>query len=105
MRRDEFWDLSAFLAVAEERSFTRAAAKLHTSQSVLSQTVRRLEAKIGVQLLIRTTRSVTPTEAGEQLCNGLRPAFNDIRASWLAVSRFPRKTGGHHSDHGWRSCR
>src|SRR5271166_2935114 len=69
MRREELVDLNAFLTVAEEQSFTRAAAKLSTSQSSLSHTIRRLEAKLGVRLLTRTTRSVAPTEAGERGCS------------------------------------
>ena len=60
-------DLAAFLAVARERNFTRAAAKLGVSQSALSQTIRGLEARLGIRLLTRTTRSVAPTEAGERL--------------------------------------
>jgi DNA-binding transcriptional LysR family regulator len=59
-------DLLAFLAVVRERSFTRAAAKLGVSQSALSHTIRRLEAKLGIRLLTRTTRSLSPTEAGER---------------------------------------
>lgn len=78
MRREDLADLSAFVAVAEERSFTRAAAKLGTSQSALSYTVRRLEARLGVRLLARTTRAVAPTEAGERLLRTLRPAFEMI---------------------------
>ena len=78
MRRDELGDLMAFLAVAEERSFTRAAARLGTSQSALSALVRRLEERLDLRLLTRTTRSVTPTEAGQQLADTLRPAFDDI---------------------------
>jgi DNA-binding transcriptional LysR family regulator len=78
MRRDELGDLMAFLAVAEERSFTRAAARLGTSQSALSALVRRLEDRLDLRLLTRTTRSVTPTEAGQQLADTLRPAFDDI---------------------------
>ena len=78
MRRDELGDLMAFLAVAEERSFTRAAARLGTSQSALSALVRRLEERLDLRLLTRTTRSVTPTEAGRQLADTLRPAFDDI---------------------------
>jgi DNA-binding transcriptional LysR family regulator len=66
MRREELVDLNAFLTVAEEQSFTRAAAKLGTSQSSLSHTIRRLEARLGVRLLTRTTRSVVPTEVGER---------------------------------------
>ena len=88
MGRDELGDLMAFLAVAEERSFTRAAAKLGTSQSALSHTVRRLETNLGVRLLTRTTRSVAPTEAGERLAETLRPAFSDIDARLAALSEF-----------------
>ncbi|MGH9645014.1 MAG: LysR family transcriptional regulator [Terriglobales bacterium] len=94
MRRDELADLTVFLAVAEERSFTRAAAKLSTSQSALSQTVRRLEARLGLRLLTRTTRSVAPTEAGEKLLETLRPAFNDIDARLAALSELREKPAG-----------
>ena len=80
MKRDELGDLAAFLAVAEHRSFTRAAARLGTSQSALSHTVRRLEERLDVRLLTRTTRNVSPTEAGERLAAALRPAFDEIRA-------------------------
>ncbi len=80
MRREEMGDLMTFLAVAEERSFTRAAARLGTSQSAVSAVVRRLEERLDVRLLTRTTRSVTPTEAGNQLVDTLRPAFDDIEA-------------------------
>ena len=86
MRRDELGDLAVFLAVAEARSFTRAAAVLGTSQSAVSQIVRRLEAQMGLQLLKRTTRNVSPTEAGEQLVATLRPAFADIDARLSALS-------------------
>ena len=68
MRREELVDLNAFATVAEELSFTRAAAKLGTSQSALSHTISRLEARVGVRLLTRTTRKVAPTEAGERSC-------------------------------------
>jgi DNA-binding transcriptional LysR family regulator len=78
--------LNAFLVVAEERSFTRAAARLAVSQSALSHTIRRLEARLGVRLLARTTRSVAPTEAGETLAGTLGPAFDQIEAQ-LAVLR------------------
>ena len=78
MRREELVDLNAFMAVAEEQSFTRAAAKLGTSQSALSHTVRRLETRLGVRLLTRTTRSVSATEAGERLLATLRPALDSI---------------------------
>ncbi len=94
MKRDELGDLIAFLAVAEERSFTRAAARLGTSQSALSHTVRRLEERMGVRLLTRTTRSVTATDAGEQLMDTLRPAFDDIRDKVEDVSAMRQKPGG-----------
>lgn len=94
MRREELSDLMAFLAVAEERSFTRAAAKLGTSQSALSHTVRRLEARLGLRLLTRTTRSVAPTEAGERLIATLRPAFDDIDGKLAALSELREKPAG-----------
>jgi DNA-binding transcriptional LysR family regulator len=94
MRRDELGDLTAFLAVAEERSFTRAAARLGTSQSSLSQTVRRLEARLGLRLLARTTRSVAATEAGDQLIETLRPAFDEIDAKLTALSELREKPAG-----------
>src|ERR1700678_2507426 len=94
MRRDELGDLRAFLAVGEERSFTRAAARLGTSQSALSHTVRRLEAGLGLRLLTRTTRSVAPTEAGERLIETLRPAFDDIDARLAALSALREKPAG-----------
>ncbi|MBO1358481.1 LysR family transcriptional regulator [Acetobacter sacchari] len=94
MKRDELGDLMAFLIVAEERSFTRAAARLATSQSSLSHTVRRLEERMGVRLLTRTTRNVAPTEAGEQLAETLRPAFNDIVAKMNAISALRQRPAG-----------
>ena len=94
MRREELGDLTAFLAVAEERSFTRAAAKLGTSQSALSHTVRRLEARLGLRLLTRTTRSVAPTEAGERLIETLRPAFDEIDFRLAALSELRDKPAG-----------
>lgn len=78
MRREQLADLTAFLAVAEEKSFTRAAARLGLSQSALSHTVRRLEGDLGLRLLSRTTRSVAPTEAGARLIETLRPALANI---------------------------
>lgn len=78
MLRDELNDLNAFIAIAEERSFTRAAARMGISQSALSHKIRRLEARLGVRLLSRTTRSVSPTDAGERLLNGIVPAFAQI---------------------------
>lgn len=78
MRRDEIADLAAFVVVAEERSFTKAAARLGMAQSGLSQIVRRIEERLGVRLLSRTTRSVAPTEAGERLLATLGPMLRDL---------------------------
>ena len=94
MRRDQLSALMAFLVVAEERSFTRAAAKLATSQSALSHTVRRLETHLGVRLLMRTTRNVAPTEAGERLIETLRPAFGEIDAKLAALGEMREKPAG-----------
>src|SRR5271165_4468581 len=94
MRREELVDLNAFLTVAEEQSFTRAAAKLGTSQSSLSHTIRRLEAKLGVRLLTRTTRSVAPTEAGDRLLGTLRPALDSIGAELASLSELREKPAG-----------
>ncbi len=84
--RDELSVLSAFLAVADERSFTRAAKRLNVSTSAVSQAIRKLEEQIGVRLLTRTTRSVSPTDAGEQLLARLRPALSDIRGVLTTLS-------------------
>ena len=84
--RDEFSVLTAFLAVADERRFTRAAKRLNMSTSGLSHAIRRLEEQIGVRLLTRTTRSVAPTDAGEQLLAQLRPALSDIRGVLTTLS-------------------
>jgi DNA-binding transcriptional LysR family regulator len=94
MQRDRLGDLTSFLAVAEERSFTRAAARLGTSQSALSHTVRRLETALGLRLLTRTTRRVAPTEAGERLIETLRPAFDDIDAKLAALASFRDRPSG-----------
>lgn len=94
MRRDTLGDLAVFLSVAEERSFTRAAAALGTSQSAISQIVRRLEAAIAVKLLTRTTRAVALTVAGEQLVSTLRPAFDDIDARLNALTALAEKPSG-----------
>ena len=94
MRREELADLTAFLAVAEARSFTRAAARLGSSQSALSHTVRRLEARLGLRLLTRTTRSVAPTEAGERLLETLGPALDEIDAKLSALSELREKPAG-----------
>src|SRR5204862_1244694 len=84
--RDELSVLSAFLTVAELRSFTRAAKQLNISTSALSRSIRELEEQIGVRLLTRSTRSVLPTHAGEQLIAHLRPALDDIRSTLTNLS-------------------
>lgn len=94
MKRDEVSDYLAFMAVAEQRSFTRAAAQLGTSQSSLSHLVKRLEARLGLRLLTRTTRSVAPTDAGARLLETLRPAFNEIDARVDALSALRDKPAG-----------
>jgi len=94
MSKEAFHDLVAFVAVAEERSFTRAAAKLGVSQSALSQSVRGLEAKLGIRLLTRTTRSVAPTEAGERLLRTVAPRFAEINAEMAALSELRDKPAG-----------
>jgi DNA-binding transcriptional LysR family regulator len=86
MARDNINDILAFLVVAQERSFTRAAAKLGVSQSALSHTVRGLESRLGVRLLTRTTRSVSPTDAGERLVQTVGPRLEEIEAEIKAVS-------------------
>ena len=87
-------DLRALVAVARERSFTKAAAKLGVSQSALSQTVRQLETTLGVRLLTRTTRSVSPTQAGERLLRTVGPRFEEIDAELAAVSELRAKPAG-----------
>jgi DNA-binding transcriptional LysR family regulator len=94
MRREDLADLSAFMAVAEERSFTRAAAKLGTSQSALSHTVRRLETRLGVRLLTRTTRNVAPTEAGDRLIATVVPAFDSIGAQLASLGELRERPAG-----------
>jgi DNA-binding transcriptional LysR family regulator len=94
MDRKSINDLLAFLAVARERSFTRAAAKLGVSQSALSHTMRALEERLGVRLLTRTTRSVAPTEAGERLFRALGPRFDEIDAELAALSVLREKPAG-----------
>jgi DNA-binding transcriptional LysR family regulator len=94
MHRDDASDLLAFLAVARERSFTRAAAKLGMTQSALSQIIRSLEERIGVRLLNRTTRSVTPTQAGERLFLSIGPKFNEMDSELAAISELREKPAG-----------
>src|SRR5918996_3482673 len=94
MQRGTLDDLLAFLAIARERSFTRAAAKLGVSQSALSQTLRGLEARLGLRLLTRTTRSVAPTEAGERLLRTLGPRPDEIAAELAPLSALRDKPPG-----------
>ena len=94
MRRGKLHDLMAFLAVGEERSFTKAAAKLGVSQSALSHTMRGLEERLGVRLLTRTTRSVAPTEAGERLLRSIGPLFAEMEGELAALSELREKPAG-----------
>lgn len=94
MKREDLNDMLWFLVVAEERSFTKAAAKLGTSQSTLSQTIKRLEGRLGLRLLARTTRSVSPTEVGERLMRSLAPRIRDIDADIDALMAFRDKPSG-----------
>ena len=88
MLREDLKDLLWFLAVASERNFTKAAAKLGTSQSTLSHTIKQLEVRLGVRLLTRTTRSVAPTEAGERLFQSLAPHIEQIEADIAGLVAF-----------------
>src|SRR5215213_2388693 len=94
MQRDTAGDLVAFLAVARERSFTKAAAQLGVSQSALSQTIRHLEERLGIRLLTRTTRSVSPTEAGARLLQSIGPRIDEIEAELESLSEFREKPAG-----------
>lgn len=94
MAKEQFNDLLWFLAVAEERSFTRAAAKLGITQSTLSHTIKRLETRMGIRLLMRTTRSVAPTDAGERLRQTLAPRMAEIEAEIAALMAFREKPAG-----------
>ncbi|QEI06174.1 LysR family transcriptional regulator [Pigmentiphaga aceris] len=94
MARERYSDLMAFLAVAREQSFTRAAAQLGVSQSALSHSVNALEAKMGVRLLTRTTRSVSPTEMGQRLLQNVAPRFQEIEAELAAVGELRNKPAG-----------
>ncbi len=104
MAREDFNDLIWFLAVAEERSFTRAAAKLGITQSTLSHTIKRLETRMGIRLLTRTTRSVAPTDAGERLKQSLAPRVAEVEAEIAALMAYRDKPAGTIrltlSDHG-----
>src|SRR2546422_11681553 len=94
MRRENLKDLLAFIAVARGKSFTRAAAQLGVSQSALSHTIRGLEARLGLRLLTRTTRSVSPTEAGDRLLMTVAPRFDEIEAELAALSELREKPAG-----------
>ncbi|WP_369856032.1 LysR substrate-binding domain-containing protein [Candidatus Thalassolituus haligoni] len=94
MSRDRYGELQAFLNVAREGSFTKAAALLGVSQSALSHTIRGLEAHLGIRLLHRTTRSVSPTDAGQRLLERIAPHFNDIDAEIAAISALRDKPAG-----------
>ena len=94
MSRENLNDIIAFLAVAREQSFTRAAAKLGVSQSALSHAIRGLEERLGVRLLTRTTRSVAPTEAGERLLRTAGPRLDEIDAELTALSELREKPAG-----------
>ncbi len=94
MRRNEFAELSVFLEIVERGSFVRAAAHLGVSSPALSQSMKQLETRLGVRLLHRTTRSLSPTEAGERLIEGLRPAIADLNDAVEAIN------GHRESPHG-----
>jgi DNA-binding transcriptional LysR family regulator len=94
MQRGYLDGLRALVAVAQERSFTRAARQLGLSQSALSQTVRELEARLGVRLLTRTTRSVSPTEAGEHLVASVAPRLGEIEMELAAIRELREKPAG-----------
>lgn len=94
MQRTNLNDLVSFLTVARERSFTRAAAKLGLSQSSLSHLVRDLEARLGVRLLTRTTRSVAPTEAGERLVTTIGPRLDEVESELASLSELRDKPSG-----------
>jgi DNA-binding transcriptional LysR family regulator len=94
MQRGNLNDLLAFAAVGRDRSFTKAAAKLGVSQSALSHTIRELEARLGVRLLTRTTRSVSPTQAGERLLHTVGPRLEEIEAELAALGELREKPAG-----------
>src|SRR5712672_4425842 len=94
MKRDDLYDLAAFAVVAEQGSFTRAAAELGMSQSALSHAMKALEERLGVRLLSRTTRSVSTTEAGATVLRYLRPALAEIASGVHAVAALRGKPSG-----------
>jgi DNA-binding transcriptional LysR family regulator len=94
MPGDNLHDLRAFIAVARERSFTQAAAQLGVSQSALSHAIRGLEERLAIRLLTRTTRSVSPTAAGERLFHKVGPRFEEIAVELAALSELRQKPAG-----------
>ena len=92
MARDQFSELRAFIAVVQERGFAKAAARLGVSASALSHTIRGLEERLGLRLLLRTTRSVSTTEAGERLFHAIAPHFEQIHAELDALSELGGQT-------------
>jgi DNA-binding transcriptional LysR family regulator len=94
MPRDDLSSLAVFAVVADERSFTKAAARLGVSTSAVSHSMRSLEERLGVRLLARTTRTVAPTEAGQRLLAQLRPALDEVEAALTEVGRFRDKPAG-----------
>ncbi len=94
MPRTDLNDIIAFLAVAREGSFTKAAAKLGVTQSALSQTVRNLEGRLGLRLLTRTTRNIAPTEAGERIIQAVGPKLDEVEAELAALSALRDKPAG-----------
>src|ERR1700722_8879570 len=94
MPRSDLSDITAFLSIAREGSFTKAAAKLGVSQSALSQTVRNLEARLGLRLLTRTTRKVSPTEAGERLIHAVGPRLEEVETELSSISDLREKPSG-----------
>ncbi|KQT16221.1 LysR family transcriptional regulator [Methylobacterium sp. Leaf399] len=94
MLRESLNDLSAFVAVARAGSFTKAAAQIGVSQPALSQTVRALEARLGIRLLARTTRSVSATEAGQRLLKAVGPRFDEIEAGLVDLAEIRGKPAG-----------
>lgn len=94
MRRENFSELQAFLVVARARSFTKAAAQLSVSPSALSHSLRSLEERLGIRLLMRTTRSVSPTEAGERLLRTVGPHFEEVEAELAALNELRQRPAG-----------
>jgi DNA-binding transcriptional LysR family regulator len=94
MRGPELAEMSAFVTVAERRSFAKAAVQLGISRSRLSETIREFEGRLGVRLLNRTTRSVAPTAAGERLLAQIRPLLNDFNVAFESINAFRDKPAG-----------